>query len=96
MLTTANDMTAAVASNKTQHAPQPSRFNGAMTRLATLIRMYRAMEHQTVQQCATEMGLNTSTLARLERSEGGMTAENFLKVLTWLLGPAPQRGERGV
>lgn len=66
-----------------------------MTRLGELLQLYRAVHHVGLRQLAEDIGVHYNTLSRFERTDADMTAGNFLKLLAWLLSPAPQRGERG-
>jgi transcriptional regulator with XRE-family HTH domain len=74
-------------SPKTHQRLRDSRFNRQMTRLGELLALYRAVHHQSVRECAEQIGVHFSTLNRLERSDSGITAENFVKILAWLLQP---------
>lgn len=61
-----------------------------MTRLGMMLRLYRAVTGQSLRDCAREMGVHYATLNRAERTDGGMTAESFLKLLTWMLDESPK------
>lgn len=62
-----------------------------MTRLGELLRLYRAVHGLTVRQVAEEIGVHYATLSRFERTDTGMTADSFLKVLSWLLAAPRER-----
>lgn len=61
-----------------------------MTRLGELLRLYRAVHGQSIRECADEIGVHFSSLARFERTNAGMSAEHFLKIMNWLLSQKAQ------
>lgn len=83
-----------LVANKRHPALTTLRFNGRMTRLGELLRLYRAVHQQTVRECADEIGIHFATLNRFERTDGGMTADSFMKILIWLLSPSPKASDR--
>lgn len=56
-----------------------------MTHLGELLRLHRAVHNVGLRELANEIGIHFNTLNRFERTDTGMTADNFLKVLGWLL-----------
>lgn len=67
-----------------------AQFNRSMTRLGELLRLYRAVHGQSVRQCADEIGVHFSSLARFERTNTGMSADHLLKIMQWLMSQAPK------
>ena len=70
-----------------------------VTRLARMLRLYRAAEELTVKQLAKSMGMSMSAISSLEC--GGTQPRNatVAKVIDWLFwkytGPAARRMKRG-
>src|SRR5688572_10213780 len=78
------------------HSSNRQRFNGDMTKLGELIRLYRAVHAQSVRECANEIGIHHTTLNRYERFEHGLSAHTFMKILIWLLSPSVARRDQVV
>lgn len=62
-------------------------------RLGAIIRRWRVIEEIPLKVLAAEIGINPSTLGRVEREEN-TDAQTFLKVLAWLTGK-PDAEEEG-
>ena len=60
-----------------------------MTRLGAILKMYCAAQKRSARTCASEMGLPTSTLRRVQNGRGEISVSTFLKILVWLLQDAP-------
>ena len=64
--------------------PEPH-GSDSVTHLAEMLKLYRAVHHQSLKQLATEIGIDFNALARFERGQGSMSAEALRKLVIWLL-----------
>lgn len=55
-----------------------------MTRLAEMLRLYRAVNARTTRELAKEIGTSAATLSRLERGFE-IDMSTFMKLLLWML-----------
>ena len=61
------------------------------TRLGECLRIYRVLHNQEQRTLATEIGMNASSLCRLEQGKL-VDAQTLVKIMAWLLGPADAYG----
>lgn len=61
-----------------------------MTRLGKMLRLYRDRHRLSTRGAAQKIGIPVSTLNRVERSTGGLTADTFLRIGAFLLERADQ------
>lgn len=54
-----------------------------MTRLGSLIKIWRATQGVNIRSLAVEIGLSAATLSRIERGHE-MDARSFVKIMQWL------------